>query len=150
MKKFALSLFVLSATLVGFAQTSVRAKETKARVDAIKSAIPYPRFNLGDTLYIAFIKDPETATNRVRHQDVDVREIRVVNLMLVSSSFGYKYAEGLYLEDALDEFPPRWKYQFYDTSNPNPRYGDRSAFFDEDRFFSSPAEAEASIVNFAE
>lgn len=150
MKKLALSLFVLSAALVGFAQTSVRANETKARVDAMKSAIPYPKFNLGDTLYIAFIKDPETATNRVRLQEVEVREVRVANMMLLSSAFGYKYAEGLYLEDSLDEFPPRWKYQFYDTSNPNPRYGDRSAFYDEDRFFSSPADAEASIMDIAE
>lgn len=39
-------------SLVCSAQTS---NETKTSVDALKSSIPYPKYNIGDTLFIAFI-----------------------------------------------------------------------------------------------
>lgn len=146
MKKFALSLLVLSAAIVGFAQTSVLSKTTKARVDAFKAAIPYPKFNIGDTLYIAFIHDPEVATDRVRPQDVDVLQVRISNMMLYTSGFGYKFADGAFLEDSLDEYPPVWRYQFYDCSIQNPKYGDRSPFYAEEQFATSPEIAIASLL----
>ncbi len=146
MKKLALSLFVLSAALVSFAQTSVPSEMTKARVDAFKAAIPYPKFNIGDTLYIAFIRDPEVATSRVRSQDIDVMQVRISNMMLYTSGFGYKFADGAFLEDSLEEYPPVWRYQFYNCSIQNPKYGDRSPFYAEEQFATSPEIAKASLL----
>lgn len=145
MKKFALSLFVLSAAFVGFAQTHVPSKLTKARVDSFKAAIPYPKFNVGDTLYIAFINNPEVATDHVRPQDVDVLKVRISNMMLYTSCFGYKFADGAFLEDSLDEYPPVWRYQFFDCAIPNPKYGDRSPFYAEEQFATTPEEARKSL-----
>ena len=140
-------IFSLLCLMACFCPLAESPKETKSRVDALKTAIPYPKFNLGDTLYIVFINDPEVATDRVRTQDVDVLKVRIVNMSLVSSTYGYNYAEGLLLMDSLDEFPPRWKYQYLDTSLPNPKYGDRSDFYDEERFFRDASSAISSLVN---
>lgn len=144
MKELAISLFVLTTSIIGFAQT-VPSEKTKARVDAFKAAIPYPKFNIGDTLYIAFINDPELAISCVRPQDVDVLKVRISNMMLYTSGFGYKFADGAFLEDSLEEYPPVWRYQFYDCIIPNPKYGDRSPFYPEEQFATSP-EAAKSIL----
>lgn len=137
-------VFFVTLFLVGRAQTY---KETRERVDALKSAIPYPKYNIGDTLFIAFINDPEIAVGAVRPTDVSVYKVRIVEMMLYNMFGGKDYRNGVYLDFPVEEFPLKWQYQFFDVSLPNPKYEDRSEFQDEDRFFPNPEDAISSLIS---
>lgn len=142
MKKMLMVVFA-ALSLVCSAQTS---KDTRTRVDALKSAIPYPKHNIGDTLFIAFINDPEVATDRVRPTDVSVIKVRIVEMMLYNTIGGNAYQNGVFLDVPAEDFPLKWQYQFLDTSLSNPKYGDRSDFIDEDCFFSNPKDAADFLI----
>lgn len=131
-------------SLVCSAQTS---NETKTSVDALKSSIPYPKYNIGDTLFIAFINDPEVAADAARSADVSVSKVRIVEMMLYNTFGGKDYHKGVFLNSHVEEFPLKWQYQFLDVSLQNPKYGDRSEFQDEDRFFSNPEDAASSLIS---
>lgn len=143
MKKYLFAVFA-ALSLVCSAQTS---KETEERVNALKSAIPYPKHNIGDTLFIAFINDSDVAVGAVRPADVSVIKVRIVEMMLYNTFGGKDYHKGVFLNSPAEEFPFKWQYQFLDASLSNPKYGDRSEFQDEDRFFSNPEDAAASLLN---
>ena len=131
-------------SLVCSAQTS---NETKTSVDALKSSIPYPTYNIGDTRVIAFINDPEVAADAARSADVSVSKVRIVEMMLYNTFGGKDYHKGVFLNSPVEEFPLKWQYQFLDVSLQNPKYGDRSEFQDEDRFFSNPEDAASSLIS---
>lgn len=131
-------------SLVCSAQTS---NETKTSVDALKPSIPYPKYNIGDTLFIAFINDPEVAADAARSADVSVSKVRIVEMMLYNTFGGKDYHKGVFLNSPVEEFPLKWQYQFLDVSLQNPKYGDRSEFQDEDRFFSNPEDAASSLIS---
>ena len=50
-------------------------EKTKELVDSLKSSIPYPKFNIDDVLYIAFINDPNVSTDNITDEDIDVVSI---------------------------------------------------------------------------
>jgi len=143
MKKLLFAV-VAVISLVCSAQTS---NETKTSVDALKSSIPYPKYNIGDTLFIAFINDPEVAADAARSADVSVSKVRIVEMMLYNTFGGKDYHKGVFLNSPVEEFPLKWQYQFLDVSLQNPKYGDRSEFQDEDRFFSNPEDAASSLIS---
>ena len=143
MKKILFAVFA-ALSLVCSAQTS---KGTEERVNALKSAIPYPKHNIGDTLFIAFINDPDVAVGAVRPADVSVIKVRIVEMMLYNMFGGKDFRKGVYLDSPVGEFPLKWQYQFVDASLSNPKYGDGSEFYDENRFFTNPEAAAASLVN---
>lgn len=143
MKKSLLVVF-FALSLICSAQAN---RETKERVDALKSAIPYPKYNIGDTLFIAFISDSEVAVGAVRSADVSVYKVLIVEMMLYNTFGGKDFHDGVFLNTSVEEFPLKWQYQFLDISLPNPKYGDRSEFQDEDRFFSNPEDAVSSLIN---
>lgn len=139
MKRFLLLLFVSTFLInVGYCQCT---DATKEKVENLKNAIPYPKYNIDDVVYIAFIKDPTKATNNFKDEDIVVRKVKIVDMMLYNSIGGPEYTDGLYLDSPLQEFPIKWKYQFIDTTISNPKYSDRSNFFDEESFCDTPIEA---------
>lgn len=142
MKTMLMAVFT-ALSLVCSAQTY---KDTRVRVDALKSAIPYPKYNIGDTLFISFINDPEVATDKVRATDVFVIKVRIFDMMLYNTIGGKNFQAGVFLGVPIEEFPLKWKYQFIDTSLPTPKYGDCSDFYDEDRFFTDPKDAANSLI----
>lgn len=143
MKRILLLVFA-TLSLVCSAHTS---KITRERVDSLKLAIPYPMHNIGDTLFVAFINNPEVATDAVRPSDVEVLKVRIVDMMLYNSIGGKGFTNGVFLDVPHEEFPLRWQYQFLDAFLPNPKYGDRSDFYDEDVFFSNPMDAKKSLLS---
>lgn len=143
MKRF---IFVAFAVLsfVCFAQTS---KETVSNVNMLKASIPYPKYNIGDTLYIAFVNDPNVSTDAIHPSDVVVIKARIVEIMLYNTIGGQDFHLGVYLSTPVERFPLKWQYQFVDTTIQNPKYRDFSVFQDEDRFFTNPEDAALSLIN---
>lgn len=118
-----------------------------ANVNILKASIPYPKYNIGDTLFIAFINDPNVSTDAIRPSDVIVIKARIVEAMLCNTIGGPDFHFGVYLSSPVGDFPLKWRYQFVDTSIQNPKYRDFSAFQDEDRFFTNPEDAVLSLIN---
>ena len=78
---------------------------------------------------------------------VGVFKVRIVEMMLYNTFGGKDYHNGVFLTSPAEEFPLKWQYQFLDVSLPNPKYGDRSEFQDEDRFFSKAEDAASSLIS---
>ena len=90
---------------------------------------------------------PEVAADAARSADVSVSKVRIVEMMLYNTFGGKDYHKGVFLNSPVEEFPLKWQYQFLDVSLQNPKYGDRSEFQDEDRFFSNPEDAASSLIS---
>lgn len=120
-------------------------KYTKTKVDDIKSAITYPTWSIDDIVYIAFIRDARVSTSHVADKDIVVKKVRIVDMMMYNSIGGPNYIEGLYISMPIIDFPIKWKYQFIDTSIQNPRYGDRSDFYNEEMFQKTPELAKKAL-----
>lgn len=136
---------IMLTFLLPFAAYAECHEETKAKVDSLKGAIPYPKWNISDTAYIAFINDPKVGTNNFTDNDIIIIKVKIVDMMLFNSIGGPNYTEGLYLQSSPSTFPVRWKYQYIDTSIKNPKYGDRSDFYSEERFQRTPNEAKIEL-----
>lgn len=124
---FILLMFALSA-LYADAQCN---EETKNQLDSLKVSIPYPKFNIDDVLYIAFINDPNVGTNNVTEKDIDVKKVRIYNMSAYNSIEG---SESSYVLSLIGTYPIEWQYQFIDMRIENPKYKDVSGFYSEDRF----------------
>lgn len=119
-------------------------EKTKGLVDSLKSSIPYPKFNIDDVLYIAFINDPNVGTNNVTEKDIDVMKVRIVNMRACNDIAGPEYSYVLSISGA---FPVKWQYQFLDTSIQSPKYRDYSDFYSEDRFSTTVIEAKQNVYH---
>ena len=119
-------------------------EKTKEQVDSLKSLIPYPKFNIGDILYIAFINDPDNGTNNVTEKDIDVKKVRIYNMRAYNSIEG---SELSYMLSLKGTFPVEWQYQFIDVRIKNPKYKDCSDFHDEDRFSTTPIGAKQTLMD---
>lgn len=106
-------------------------EDTKKQVDSLKTSIPYPKFNIDDVLYIAFINDPNVGTNNVTEKDIDVKKVRIYNMRAYNSIEG---SESSYVLSLIGAYPVEWEYQFIDTRIKAPKYKDVSDFYSEDRF----------------
>lgn len=126
MKKIFVILFLIPL----FANAQCNEK-TKEQLDSLKSSIPYPKFNIDDILYIAFINDPDVGTNNIADEDIDIKKVRVVNMKVYNSIEGPQFSQGLSLKGA---FPVEWQYQFIETRIKAPKYKDFSDFYSEDAF----------------
>lgn len=120
-------------------------EDTKAKVDYIKSSIPYPKWNIGDIAYIAFINDPTVGTNNFTERDITVYRVEIVGMKLCNNIGGPDFADGLYLEGEIKEFPIEWKCQYLDTAITNPKYRDFSDFISEDQFQRTPEDAKSAL-----
>lgn len=118
-------------------------EKTKVQVDSLKTSIPYPKFNIDDILYIAFINDPDVGTNNITDEDIDIKKVRVVNMKVYNSIEGSQYSQVLSLKGA---FPVEWQYQFIDVRIKNPKYKDRSDFHNESRFSTTFTGAKQALV----
>lgn len=127
MKKV-LFILVIALPIICHAQCN---EETKKQLDSLKASIPYPKFNIDDVLYIAFINDPNVGTNNVTEKDIDVKKVRIYNMSAYNSIEG---SESSYVLSLRGTYPVEWQYQFIDTRIENPKYKDVSDFYSEDRF----------------
>lgn len=127
MKKV-LFILVIALPIICHAQCN---EETKKQLDSLKASIPYPKFNIDDVLYIAFINDPNVGTNNVTEKDIDVKKVRIYNMSAYNSIEG---PESSYVLSLSGTYPVEWQYQFIDTRIENPKYKDVSGFYSEDRF----------------
>lgn len=127
LKFFILLLFTFSA----FYANAQCNEDTKKQVDSLKTSIPYPKFNIDDVLYIAFINDPNVSTNNVTEKDIDVKKVRIYNMSAYNSIEG---SESSYVLSLRGTYPVEWQYQFIDIRIENPKYKDVSGFYSEDRF----------------
>ena len=84
MKKV-LFLLAISLPIICHAQCN---QKTKEQVDSLKTSIPYPKFNIDDILYIAFINDPNVGTNNVTEKDINVKKVRIYNMRAYNSIEG--------------------------------------------------------------
>ena len=82
MKKFLFLLLVLSLPLSTYAQCN---EKTKTMVEELKKSITYPKYNIGDTLYIAFINNVDADINSLSDKDIDV------NRVVIEIYFAHKY-----------------------------------------------------------
>lgn len=81
---FILLIFIFSALYTN-AQCN---EKTKEQTDSLKTSIPYPKFNIGDILYIAFINDPDVGTNNITEEDIDIKKVRIVTMTAYNSIEG--------------------------------------------------------------
>jgi len=139
LKFFILLIFVFSA-LYANAQCN---EETKKQLDSLKASIPYPKFNIDDVLYIAFINDPNVGTNNVTEKDIDVKKVRIYNMIAYNSIEG---SESSYVLSLIGDYPVEWQYQFIDIRIENPKYKDVSGFYSEDRFSTTAMGAKQTII----
>lgn len=123
-------LFILAIALPIICHAQCN-EETKKQLDSLKASIPYPKFNIDDVLYIAFINDPNVGTNNVTEKDIDVKKVRIYNMSAYNSIEG---TESSYVLSLSGTYPVEWQYQFIDTRIENPKYKDVSGFYSEDRF----------------
>lgn len=143
MKKIIVLIFsFVLLTSISFAECN---ENTKAKVDYIKSTIPYPKWNMGDIAYIAFINDPSIGTDNFTDRDIMVLRVKIVGMKLYNSIGGTDFADGLYLEEDIEDFPLMWKYQYLDVAIPNPKYRDFSDFISEDQFQKTPKDAKLAL-----
>lgn len=118
-------------------------EKTKKQLDSLKSSIPYPKFNIDDVLYIAFINDPNVSTNNVTEKDIDVKKVRIYNMSAYNSIEGSESSHVLSLRGT---YPVEWQYQFIDIRIENPKYKDVSGFYSEDRFSTTAMGAKQTLM----
>lgn len=87
-------------------------RKTKEQTDSLKTSIPYPKFNIGDILYIAFINDPDVGTNNITEEDIDIKKVRIVTMTAYNSIEGPQFS---YVFSLRGAFPVKWQYQFIDV-----------------------------------
>lgn len=138
MKKTFLILFLIPL----FANAQCNEK-TKEQLDSLKSSIPYPKFNIDDVLYIAFIKDPEVGTNNITEEDIDIKKVRIVNMRAYNSIEGPQFSYVLSLKGS---FLVKWEYQFIDVRIKNPKYKNCSDFHNEHQFSTTPTGAKQALM----
>lgn len=139
MKKV-LFILVIALPIICHAQCN---EDTKKQVDSLKTSIPYPKFNIDDVLYIAFINDPNVGTNNVTEKDIDVKKVRIYNMSAYNSIEG---SESSYVLSLRGTYPVEWQYQFIDIRIENPKYKDVSGFYSEDRFSTTAMGAKQTLM----
>lgn len=87
--------FSLCALLLGMAAYA----QSTDKVEALKQAIPTPKYEVGDTLYITFIKDPSIDVRHVRPSDLTMYRVVIIDCRLAN------YEGGVYLTLPVDQFP---------------------------------------------
>lgn len=123
-------IFCALCFTIGHADTT---EETHNKVDAIKASISYPKYNVGDVLYVAFINDPKVGTSRhIPDHAINVLKVRIVDIQLVNTiSLDDNNDFGLYINGG----EPEWRYLFVDCSILNPRVKDfHNCYIPESRF----------------
>lgn len=128
---------LLCALLLGAVAS---AQSSSEKVEALKQAIPSPKYEVGDTLYISFVNDPAADTRYLRPSDLSTLRVVLIDCRLAN------YDGGLYLSLPVADFPLSWEYQFVDAALPRPKYSDRSEFYQENRFGATSAEAQKSLL----
>lgn len=141
-KILSVALLILLSSLAGWAQCT---EATKAQVDSLKASIPYPKYNIGDVLYIAFITNPKADSRHLLESDVDVYKVRIEDMRLINGFSGPDFEYGLYMNLQTGD-PIEWEYQYVDASNMDPSYGDLSKYYPEDRFFTNPLTAKRQML----
>ena len=135
-------LILASYTFLTLHANAQCTERTKAKIDSIKSQIPYPKFNVGDTLYIAFINDPNKDFYNITEKDIEIKKVKICEMKLynnvVRDNADNGWGDAFCIDGCL---PIEWKYQFIDTALKNPRYKDFSGFHHEYRFSQNIKEA---------
>lgn len=118
-------------------------EKTKEQVDSLKASIPYPKYNIDDILYIAFINDPDVGTNNITDEDIDVKKVRIYNMRAYNSIEGSKSS---YVLSLIGAYPVEWQYQFIDIRIKAPKYKDVSDFYSEEQFSTTVIGAKQALM----
>lgn len=119
-------------------------EETKKQVDQLKSSIPYPKFNINDTLYIAFINNQDIGINEVTEKNIEVKSVKIINMKIYNDLEIQNSNHILCLGGSL---PIEWQYQFVDIYIKSPKIKDCSDFYSESRFSTNIIEAKKALIN---
>ncbi|MBR1596784.1 MAG: hypothetical protein IJ665_08875 [Phocaeicola sp.] len=138
MKKFLFLLLVLSLPLSTYAQCN---EKTKTMVEELKKNITYPKYNIGDTLYIAFINNVDADINSLSDKDIDVNRVVICDISVCNgNNFRSSNSEpGLFLGlNSIGEI--EWIYQIVDATIIKPKVRDLSKVFYSESCFSETKE----------
>lgn len=137
-----LILIIISAFQALYVNAQCNEK-TKEQVDFLKVSIPYPKFNINDTLYIAFINCTEIGTNKIKEKDIEVAKVKIINMKICND---VEIPESNPIFCLGGTLPVEWKYQFIDARIKSPKIKDCSKFYSEDRFSTSIIGAKKAII----
>lgn len=138
--KFLILLIFVFSALYADAQCN---EETKKQVDSLKASMPYPKFNVDDILYIAFINNPDVGTNNITEKDIDVKKVKIFDMRACNNIAG---ANSDYVLSLRGTYPIEWQYQFIDIRIEKTKYKDVSGFHSEDRFSTTPTGAKQILM----
>ena len=130
-------LLMLVLACIGLGVQAELKEETRKAVDRIKAEIPYPKYNLGDTLYFPTF-DLERCNEFPPGEDC----IEVLQVVITDAKLVHGWVDvTLFKEMYLDECSLRWLYQYVKTSIWKPSIDDFSDYYSDDMFFPSIKEA---------
>ena len=145
-------LFIILSSLMSYCfcqdnNTDLHNKLLHEKTDKLKSDIPYPKYDIGDTVYIAFIADPDIDSRYITEKDCLIKKVKIVGCVLTNGyivHFGDVFSlPGKYSRDEK----PTWSYQYLELSIKDPKARDFSETLQkEDRFGKTAHEALSSLL----
>ena len=130
-------LLMLVLACIGLGVQAELKEETRKAVDRIKAEIPYPKYNLGDTLYF-----PTFDLERCSEFPPGEECIEVLQVVITDAKLVHDWVDvTLFKEMYLDECSLRWLFQYVKTSIWKPSSDDYSDYYPDDMFFPSIKEA---------
>ena len=129
-------LLMLVLACIGLGVQAELKEETRKAVDRIKAEIPYPKYNLGDTLYFPTF-DLERCNEFPPGEDcIEVLQVVITNAKLVHDGIDVTLVSELYCNHSLE-----WRYRYVKTSIWKPSSDDYSDYYPDDMFFPTIKEA---------
>lgn len=137
-------ILVTTFFISSFSCYSQSTEHTKQLVDSIRISIPYPKYNINDIVYIAFIKNPKADVRFLTDKDIEVVKARIVEMCVVNGNIWGTDGDisGLFIGEYGRTEKTWWMYQYVDATIEHPLYGDFSnKLYPEERFKRTPEEA---------
>ena len=129
-------LLMLVLACIGLGVQAELKEETRKAVDRIKAEIPYPKYNLGDTLYFPTFDLERCSEFPPGEECIEVLQVVITDAKLVHDWLDVSLVSELYCNHSL-----RWLYQYVKTSIWKPSIDDFSDYYSDDMFFPSIKEA---------
>ncbi len=129
-------LLMLVLACIGLGVQAELKEETRKAVDRIKAEIPYPKYNLGDTLYFPTFDLERCSEFPPGEECIEVLQVVITDAKLVHYWLDVTLVSELYCNHSLG-----WLYQYVKTSIWKPSSDDYSDYYPDDMFFPTIKEA---------